>query len=71
MTQTDGHSYKITKTEIGEKFTTAPRPGPRLVESLSEDSGTLQDVVPCLFPGLSSSSPGPRLGKVEGLQEKA
>ena len=71
MTQTDGQRYKVTKTEAGGKFATAPRPGPRLAESLSEDFGALQAVVSSLFPGLSSSSTGPSLGKLEGLQEKA
>ena len=55
----------------GEWFTTASRPGTGLVEGLSEVSGALQDVVPNLFPGPSSSPAGPRLGKLEGLQEKA
>ena len=48
--------------------------GPQLVEGLSEGSGALQDVVPglpSLLPGPSSSPAGPRLGKLEGLQEKA
>ena len=31
------------------------RPGPRLLEGLSEGSGALQDVVPSLFSGTSSS----------------
>ena len=45
-------------------------PGPWLVEGLSEGSGALQEAVPSLLPGPSSSSAGPRLGKLEGLQEK-
>ena len=38
------------------------RPGPRLLEGLSEGSGALQDVVPSLFPDTSSS---PQLPKAE------
>ena len=55
----------------GEWLTAASRPGPWPVEGLSEVSGALQDTVPTLFPGPSSSSAGPRLGKLEGLQEKS
>ena len=54
---------------MGEKFSAASRPGPRLVEGLNEDSGALQDIVCSLFPGPSNSPAGPRLGKLEGLQE--
>ena len=41
------------------------------MEGLSEVAGALQDVVPNLFPGHSTSPVGPRLGELEGLQEKA
>ena len=34
-----------------EGFTAASRPGPRLVEGLSEGAGPLQDTVRSLFPG--------------------
>ena len=54
-----------------EKFSVASRLGSRLVEGLNEDSGALQDIVSSLFPGPSNSPAGPRLGKPEGLQEKA
>ena len=54
-----------------EKFTTASRTGPRLAEGLSEGFGALQNIVPRLFPGPSSSPTSPRLGKPQGLQEKA
>ena len=37
------------------------RPGPRLVEGLSEGSGALQDTVPSLFPA------GPKLDELQGL----
>ena len=47
------------------------RPGPRLLEGLSEGSGALQDAVPSLFPGTSSSPTGPRLGDLQALQKKA
>ena len=39
--------------------------------ALVKGSGDLQHVVSSLFPGASSSLTGPRLGKLEGLQEKA
>ena len=45
------------------------RPGPRLLEGLSEGSGVLQDVVPSLLPGTSSSPNGPRLGDLQALQK--
>ena len=41
------------------------------MEGLSEVAGALQDVVLSLFPGHSTSPAGPRLGELEGLQEKA
>jgi len=44
---------------------------PRLVEGLSEGSGTLQVVVSSLFPGPSSSPTGPRLGDLQALQKNA
>ena len=47
------------------------RPGPRLQEGLSEGSGALQEVVPSLFPGTSSSPNGPRLGDLQALQKNA
>ena len=47
------------------------RPGPRLLEGLSEGSGALQDVVPSLFIGNSSSPTGPRLGDLQALQMNA
>ena len=47
------------------------RPGPRLLEGLSEGSGALQDVVPSLFPGTSSSPTGPKLGDLQALQKNA
>ena len=46
------------------------RPGPWLVGGLGEGSGALQDIVPSLFPGPSSSPAGPNLGELEGFQEK-
>ena len=56
---------------MGESFTAASRPGPRLVEGLSDGSGALQDRVPSLFPGPSSSPTDPKLAKLEGLLKKA
>ena len=56
---------------MGERFTAASRAGPRLVEGLGEVSGDLQDIVPSLVSGSSSSLTDPKLGKIEGLQEKA
>ena len=56
---------------MGESFTAASRPGPRLLEGLSDGSGALQDKVPSLFPGPSSSPTDPKLAKLEGLLEKA
>ena len=56
---------------MGERSTATTRPGPRLVEGLSKDSGALKDIVPSLFPGPSSPPTGPGLSKLEGLQEKA
>ena len=47
------------------------RPGPRLVEGLSEGSGALQDAVHSLFPGPSSSPTGPMLGDFQALQKNA
>ena len=47
------------------------RPGPRLLEGLSEGSGALQDVVPSLFPGTSSSPTGPRLDDIQVTQKNA
>jgi len=47
------------------------RPGPRLLESLSEGSGALQDVVPSLFPGTSSSPTGPRVAYLQALLKNA
>ena len=41
------------------------------VEGLSEGSGALQDRVSRLLPGPTCSPVGPRLGKLEDLQEKA
>ena len=46
------------------------RPGPWLVEGLGEGSGDLQDIVPSLVSGSSSSLTDLKLGKIEGLQEK-
>ena len=57
--------------QIGERFTTASRAGPRLVEGLSKGSGTLQGVIPSLFPRPFSLPTSPRLGELEGLGEKA
>ena len=56
---------------MGERSTATTRPGPRLVEGLSKDSGALKDIVPSLFPGPSSPPTGPGLSKLDGLQEKA
>ena len=56
---------------MGERFTVASRAGPRLAEGLGEGSGDLQDIVPSLVSGSSSSLTDPKLGKIEGLQEKA
>ena len=42
---------------MGERFTTVSRPGPRLVEGLSQGSRALQDIVPSLFPGPSRRRP--------------
>ena len=39
------------------------RPGPWLVGGLGEGSGALQDIVPSLFPGPSSSPAGSRLSE--------
>ena len=47
------------------------RPGPRLLEGLSEGSGALQDVVPSLLPWTSSSTYCPRLGDLQALQKNA
>ena len=41
------------------------------VVTLGEGSGDLQDIVPSLVSGSSSSLTDPKLGKIEGLQEKA
>ena len=40
------------------------------MEGLSEGSEALQDRVSSLLPGPTGSPVGPRLGKLEGLQEK-
>ena len=64
-------SNLCTETGMGERSTATTRPGPRLVEGLSKDSGALKDIVPSLFPGPSSPPTGPGLSKLEGLQEKA
>ena len=61
----------VAETGLPQRFTTTTRPGPRLVEGLRKDPGALEDTVPSLFPGPSSSPTGPRLGKQEGLQDKA
>ena len=45
-------------TRVGERFTTSSKPGPRLVEGLSEDSEALKNIVPSLFLGASSSPAG-------------
>ena len=47
--------------------------GERLVRALEQRlvRALEQDIVPGLFPGPSSSPAGLRLGKLEGLQEKA
>jgi len=47
------------------------RPGPRLVEGLSEGSGALQVVVFSLFLGPSSSPTDPKLGDLQPLQKNA
>ena len=47
------------------------RPGPRLLEGLSEGSGALQDVVPSLFPGTSRSPTGPRVAYLQALLKNA
>lgn len=57
--------------QIGERFTTASRAGPRLVEGLRKGSEALQGVIPSLFPRPFSLPTGPRLGELEGLGEKA
>ena len=51
----------------GGELHRSSRPGPRLVEGLSEGSGALQDIVPSLFPGHSSSPAGPKLDELQGL----
>ena len=55
--------------DVGEVHRSS-RSGPRLQEGPSEGSGALQDVVPSLFPGTSSSPTGPRQGDVQALQKK-
>ena len=55
----------------GEWFTAASRTGARLVGVLSEGAGALQDVVPSLFPGHSTSPAGPRLGELEASRRRA
>ena len=47
------------------------RPGPRLLDGLSEGSRALQDVVPSLLPVPSSSPTGLRLGDLQALLKNA
>ena len=57
-----------------ERFPAASRPGPRLMEGVSEGCGAPQDVIPSLFPGPSSSPTGTRLALLlllEDPQEKS
>ena len=56
---------------MGERVTTASRPGPKLVEGLTEGSGALQDILRSLFPEPFSSPTGSRLGELEGLRKAA
>ena len=46
-----------------------PRPGPRLLEGLSQGSWTLKDVLPSLLTGTNRSPTGPRLGDLQALQK--
>ena len=57
-------AIRLQRQGWGKWFTAASRPGPRLVEGLSKGYEALQDIVPSLFPGPSSSPAGPRLGKL-------
>ena len=60
-----------SRDSMGERVTTASRPGPKLVEGLTEGSGALQDIVRSLFPEPFSSPTGSRLGELEGLWKAA
>ena len=54
----------------GGEVRRSSRPGPWLVEGLSQSSGAPQDTVPSV-PWPPGSATGSRLGELEGLQEKA
>ena len=60
-----------SRDSMGERVTTASRPGPKLVEGLTEGSGALQDILRSLFPEPFSSPTGSRLGELEGLRKAA
>ena len=45
-TQADCPCSQVTETRMGERFTAASRPGPRLVGDLGEGSGVLQATAP-------------------------
>ena len=71
LTRQKATAIRLQRQGWRKRFTAASRPGPQPVEGLSKGYGALQDTVPSLFPGPSSSPAGPRLGRLEGLQEKA
>ena len=56
---------------MGERFTAASRPGPRLVEGLDEGSEVLQNIATSLFSWCPSSLTDQRPNELEGPREKA
>ena len=48
----------VAEVGMGERFTAALRLGPRPMDDLGEDPGTVQDTAPSLFPWAPNSSQG-------------
>ena len=61
----------VCRDRNGGEVHSSSRPGPRLLEGHIEGSRALQDVVPSLFPGTSSSPTCPRLGDLQAHQKNA
>lgn len=57
--------------ELWERFSAASRHGPRFEDGLSEGSVACQGMFPVSSLGPPAHPAGLRLGKLEGLQEKA
>ena len=70
VTQTAGHCQQVSETGIGERFTTASSPGPRQWAVLVRSLEPCRMQSPVCSQGPQAHLPDPRLGKLEGLQEK-